>query len=149
MDQKVVGEKGWLTADRNTIIQPQIYGKSVTPRQGSGRPSKRLATNLKVYVEKSELLTIQYYGVQVQACMIKINNQTLSGRESKTEEHMSLYSAKQQIAENLRLFGNAQSQPEKFNLYNGLLNIIDSLSQMESDITRINNTVEQIKRRQQ
>jgi len=61
---------------------------------------------------------------------------------------MSLYNAKKQFSENLRLFENAQTQPEKFNLYSGLVNLTDSLSEIESSVSQIRNMVEKIERNQ-
>src|ERR1051325_7174846 len=42
--------------------------------------------------------------------------------------------AKKCFAENLRLFGNAQTQPEKFNLYNGLHNLAIAIEQMQQQV---------------
>jgi hypothetical protein len=50
---------------------------------------------------------------------------------------MSSYDAKKQFEENLRLFGNSSTQPEKFNLYAGLMNLADSLINIESEIEAI------------
>jgi len=47
---------------------------------------------------------------------------------------MSSYDAKKQFEENLRLFGDSSTQPEKFNLYAGLMNLADSLINIESEI---------------
>jgi len=50
---------------------------------------------------------------------------------------MSSYNAKKQFAENLRLFGNSTTQPEKFNLYAGLMNLADAISNIESEIENL------------
>jgi len=47
---------------------------------------------------------------------------------------MSSYDAKKQFEDNLRLFGDASSQPEKFNLYAGLANLAESIMNLESEI---------------
>lgn len=47
---------------------------------------------------------------------------------------MSLYTAKKQFEENLRLFGDPNTNPEKFNLYSGLLNLTGSLMNIEAQI---------------
>jgi hypothetical protein len=54
---------------------------------------------------------------------------------------MSLYQAKRQFEENLRLFGNAQTDPEKFNLYAGLINVTKALSDMEDKLENIEREV--------
>lgn len=41
------------------------------------------------------------------------------------------------FAENIRLFGNAKTQPEKFNLYNGLLNLADAIKKLEDRLDDI------------
>lgn len=60
---------------------------------------------------------------------------------------MSLYDAEKQITENLKLFGNPSSQPEKFNLYNALKNIIESLQNMEYKLLDIERDLRNIKNR--
>lgn len=36
--------------------------------------------------------------------------------------------------ENLRVFGDMQSQPEKYNLYNGLANLATAVKEMQREI---------------
>lgn len=50
---------------------------------------------------------------------------------------MSFDLAKRQFDENFRLFGNADTQPEKFNLYAGLSNLAESLMSLEYEIEAI------------
>ena len=50
---------------------------------------------------------------------------------------MSLFTAKKQFEENLRLFGDSNRNPEKFNLYAGLVNLTDALIKIESDLDSI------------
>lgn len=61
---------------------------------------------------------------------------------------MSFNAAKRCFQENLALFGNAQAQPEKFNLYNGLANLAIALSQLQTEIQRLKNEVDDLKRHQ-
>jgi uncharacterized small protein (DUF1192 family) len=39
--------------------------------------------------------------------------------------------------ENRNLFGNPQREPEKFNLYNGLAGLAESLSQLEMQVATL------------
>jgi len=39
--------------------------------------------------------------------------------------------------ENVSLFGNAQTEPEKFNLYNGLSNLAEGVGDLEDAIYRL------------
>lgn len=59
---------------------------------------------------------------------------------------MSLYQARRQFEENLQLFGDADSQPEKYNLYAGLLNLTKALSDIEDKVMRIQSKLEDIER---
>jgi len=54
--------------------------------------------------------------------------------------------AKKCFAENLKLFGNAQTQPEKYNLYNGLANLSDSIEEMQNEIHRLRQEVDSLRR---
>jgi hypothetical protein len=49
--------------------------------------------------------------------------------------------AKKFFEENMHLFANAQTEPEKFNLYNGLWNLADSLQQIETEMHRLQQQV--------
>lgn len=49
--------------------------------------------------------------------------------------------------ENLKLFVNAQTQPEKYNLYNGLSNIAASIAEMQNEINRLRREVDDLRRR--
>jgi hypothetical protein len=50
---------------------------------------------------------------------------------------MNLNAAEKQFTENLCLFGNANTNPEKFNLYSGLVNLTKSLRSIENDLRMI------------
>ena len=50
---------------------------------------------------------------------------------------MSSYDAKRQFDENLRLFGNPKTEPEKFNLYSGLSNLAQGLMENEDRVSRV------------
>jgi len=45
--------------------------------------------------------------------------------------------AKRQFEENIQLFSNPQTNPENFNLYNGLRNLAIGLEELEQRISRI------------
>ncbi len=45
--------------------------------------------------------------------------------------------AKACFKENLRLFGDSKSQPEKFNLYNGLVNLTTAIEDIKNQVDRI------------
>jgi hypothetical protein len=55
-------------------------------------------------------------------------------------------SAKKCFAENLRLFGNASTQPEKYNLYNGLANLATAVEELQTKLSQIEATVNRISR---
>ncbi len=44
--------------------------------------------------------------------------------------------------ENRDLFGNPQSQPEKYNLYNGLANLAQGISDMETEMKRLQQKIQ-------
>ena len=50
---------------------------------------------------------------------------------------MSTLAAKKCFEENIRLFGNAQTNPEKFNLYTGLFNLANAIQNLERKIDTI------------
>jgi hypothetical protein len=50
---------------------------------------------------------------------------------------MDFDNAEKQFAENLRLFGNANREPEKFNLYAGLINLAKGLQSLGAEIAEI------------
>jgi hypothetical protein len=54
---------------------------------------------------------------------------------------MSYERAKNCFNENISLFANPQSQPEKYNLYNGLTNLTNAI---ETDLGSIKDLLEQI-----
>jgi len=56
--------------------------------------------------------------------------------------------AKQCFKENRDLFGNNQTQPEKFNLYNGLRALAEAVQQMEQEINALRQEVYQLKLKQ-
>lgn len=45
--------------------------------------------------------------------------------------------AKKCFVENIRLFANAQTEPEKFNLYNGLAALADALADIQQQVAEI------------
>jgi hypothetical protein len=51
---------------------------------------------------------------------------------------MSFYDAKKHFEENVKLFKNADINPEKYNLYAGLVNLTKSLIQLDSSVDDIN-----------
>ena len=57
---------------------------------------------------------------------------------------MQANAAKKCFGENITLFANAQTAPEKFNLYNGLYNLADAVEQIERRLTAIENAVNQL-----
>jgi len=60
---------------------------------------------------------------------------------------MSFDNAKKCFVENINLFGNAQMEPEKFNLYNGLFNMAESLQRLEQEVHQLRNEVADLSRR--
>lgn len=52
--------------------------------------------------------------------------------------------AKKCFAENIQLFAHAQTEPEKFNLYNGLHNATDAIEQLERRLLAIEQNIEHI-----
>lgn len=52
---------------------------------------------------------------------------------------MYSYNAEKCFSENLRLFGNAKTEPEKYNLYNGLRNLASAIKQLEQKVEDIEN----------
>lgn len=46
--------------------------------------------------------------------------------------------------ENFQLFGDPKAAPEKFNLYNGLVNLTDGIMQMEQEIRGLREETQQI-----
>jgi len=43
--------------------------------------------------------------------------------------------------ENIHLFGNAKTEPEKFNLYNGLAQIAEAIDALAADVEAIKKTI--------
>ena len=60
---------------------------------------------------------------------------------------MSFNTAQKCFVENINLFGNAQMEPEKFNLYNGLSNMAESLQSLEQEVHRLRREVEELSRK--
>lgn len=50
-----------------------------------------------------------------------------------------------QFRENLRLFGPARTQPEKFNLYAGLCNVAEALKDLHDEVAQLRNQVTQLR----
>ena len=48
--------------------------------------------------------------------------------------------------ENLNLFGNAQSEPEKYNLYNGLTNLSEAVYELQKQVQTLSQAVEALRR---
>ena len=59
---------------------------------------------------------------------------------------LSLYTARKQFEENLRLFGNAQIEPEKYNFYAGLVNLTKALSDAEGKLEHLRIKLDDIER---
>ena len=57
---------------------------------------------------------------------------------------MSANSAKMQFLENLRGFGDPLTQPEKYNLYNGLVNLAAALENLELKLSGIEQQIRQL-----
>jgi hypothetical protein len=51
--------------------------------------------------------------------------------------HMNFEYAKRQFEENVHLFGNPRTNPEKYNLYRGLENLAIGLGELEARINKI------------
>ena len=49
--------------------------------------------------------------------------------------------------ENLKMFGHAQSQPEKYNLYNGLGNLARSMKEMQAEIHSLRQEVNYLRQK--
>lgn len=60
---------------------------------------------------------------------------------------MNAFNAKQQFSENLQLYGNAQTDPEKFNLYSGLYNLTKAIEQIQADINQVKFDIQNVFRR--
>jgi hypothetical protein len=54
--------------------------------------------------------------------------------EKRKDEIMNYDTAKRCFSENIRLFAPAQSQPEKFNHYNGLFNLTEGIEADQNSI---------------
>ncbi|MEK7073131.1 MAG: hypothetical protein AAB974_01705 [Patescibacteria group bacterium] len=54
---------------------------------------------------------------------------------------MSAYDAQKCFEENRRDFGNAQTQPEKYNLYNGLANLAQAVATIQRELDEIKRTL--------
>ena len=52
--------------------------------------------------------------------------------------------AKKCFEENIRLFANANTEPEKFNLYHGLVAIADAIASMQSQLSDLDNRLRQL-----
>jgi hypothetical protein len=50
---------------------------------------------------------------------------------------MSIQSAINCFEENIRLFGNARVEPEKYNLYNGLTEMARAIQQLDGEVDAI------------
>ena len=59
---------------------------------------------------------------------------------------MSFNAAKKCFSENVQLFGNAQTQPEKFNHYNGLYNMAEALQSLQDEVQRLRREVDDLRR---
>ena len=60
---------------------------------------------------------------------------------------MSADAAKGYFRGNVALFGKAQEQPEKFNLYNGLASLADAVDDIERMVKTIQHELSSIKAR--
>ncbi len=50
------------------------------------------------------------------------------------------------FSENLQAFGNATTQPEKYNLYNGLSNLALAIKEMQDEIERLRREINYLRR---
>ncbi|MDO9013851.1 MAG: hypothetical protein Q7U84_03615 [Polynucleobacter sp.] len=48
--------------------------------------------------------------------------------------------------ENLQAFGDATTQPEKYNLYNGLSNLARAMKEMQDEMDRLRREVDYLRR---
>lgn len=62
------------------------------------------------------------------------------------ESAMGIGMAIKCFKENLRLLGDAHRQPEKFNLYNGLIYRSQAIQSLESEVHRLRSKVEDLRR---
>ena len=60
---------------------------------------------------------------------------------------MSIDIAKRCFEENIRLFGDANTEPEKFNHYNGLFNMAVAIQQLEAQVHNLSNEIDALRRR--
>ncbi len=60
---------------------------------------------------------------------------------------MSSATAKKYFAENIRLFADPGAQPEKYNLYNGLFGLAETMQQIESRLEEISRDLRYLKTR--
>lgn len=58
---------------------------------------------------------------------------------------MSFYSAKRNFEENLNLFADPQTNPEKYNLYMGLLNMVRGIESLEREVDQVKEEVHRIR----
>lgn len=59
---------------------------------------------------------------------------------------MGFYNAKRCFEENLRLFVDPKTQQEKYNLYNGLLNLVIGLELLEQQVQHLAYQIQALKR---
>ncbi len=55
------------------------------------------------------------------------------------------HAAKKCFNENIQLFSNPESEPEKYNLYNGLLNLTQAVEDLQSQVRKIEQDIERIR----
>ena len=60
---------------------------------------------------------------------------------------MSIQTAITCFDENIKRFGNSKTDPEKFNLYNGLSKMAHAIERVADDIHRLKRTVDGIERK--
>ena len=60
---------------------------------------------------------------------------------------MSIHTAKSCFEENVRLFGNANTEPEKFNHYNGLFHMAVAIQQLEVQVHNLSKEIDALRRR--
>lgn len=51
------------------------------------------------------------------------------------------------FGENIRLFGDPQIDPEKFNLYNGLSNLAEAIERLEIEVQSLQQEVQRLRMR--
>ena len=57
----------------------------------------------------------------------------------------SIETAVQCFDENIKLFGDANTQPEKYNTFNGLASLAEGIAELQTQIRQLREEVQQLK----